>query len=94
MRVKSGSTGSLSLSLNPGVEPLVVHAGAVLSMFHLLPALGLPEYPQVCDKKLYVYWIYVCEDVLCLFVLIRLPADRGPPNTMSVMYNIGHVYSI
>ena len=41
MRPKSGSTGSLGLvySLNPGADPLIVHSGAILSIFHLLPAL-------------------------------------------------------
>ena len=39
MRPKRSSTGSMGLSLNGQPDPVVVHAGAVLSIFHLLPAI-------------------------------------------------------
>ena len=48
---KRASTGSLSLALHTNSvtpEPLIVHAGAVISMLHLVPALGLDDNPQVC----------------------------------------------
>ncbi|XP_035824115.1 WD repeat and FYVE domain-containing protein 3 isoform X2 [Aplysia californica] len=55
MRPKSGSTGSLSLNLNAGVDPLLVHAGAVLSIFHLLPAVEHPDHAQLSlDLKVFV----------------------------------------
>ena len=38
-RPKRSSTGSMGLNLNGQPDPVVVHAGAVLSMFHLLPAV-------------------------------------------------------
>ncbi len=37
---KRASTGSLTLSLSPlQPEPVVVHAGAVISMLHLIPGI-------------------------------------------------------
>lgn len=39
VRPKRSSTGSMGLSLNGQPDPVVVHAGAVLSIFHLLPKI-------------------------------------------------------
>jgi len=30
-------------------EPLIVHAGAIVSMLHLLPSVACPQQPQVID---------------------------------------------
>jgi len=34
------------------VEPLIVHAGAVVSMLHLLPSIACQQQPQVIDIHL------------------------------------------
>ncbi len=45
---KHASTGSLSLSLSPPqAEPLIVHAGAVISMLHLVPSIASKSHTQV-----------------------------------------------
>ncbi|GFN82004.1 WD repeat and fyve domain-containing protein 3, partial [Plakobranchus ocellatus] len=57
MRQKSGSTGSLGHThgLNLGVDPLIVHSGAILSVFHLLPALeDVKDVQASLDLKVYV----------------------------------------
>ena len=46
--VKRNSTGSVTLNLAPPPpEPVVVHAGAVVSMLHLVPAIHAPQAKQV-----------------------------------------------
>ena len=48
---KRASTGSMVLNLTPTQsEPLLVHAGAVISMLHLVPAVNLPTSPQVSSR--------------------------------------------
>ncbi|XP_050392525.2 WD repeat and FYVE domain-containing protein 3 [Patella vulgata] len=39
VKPKRGSTGSMGLNLSGISDPVIVHAGAILSIFHLLPAL-------------------------------------------------------
>ena len=49
---KRASTGSMVLNLTPTQsEPLLVHAGAVISMLHLIPAIYLPTSPQVSTDR-------------------------------------------
>ena len=47
--LKRASTGSvIALTLNQiQPEPVIVHAGAIISMLHLVPALVIEEKPQV-----------------------------------------------
>ena len=46
--VKRNSTGSVTLNLAPPPpEPVIVHAGAVVSMLHLVPAIHTPQAYQV-----------------------------------------------
>ena len=48
LTVKRASTGSLDLPLSGGVpDPVVVHAGAVISMLHLVPAISCDTSKQV-----------------------------------------------
>ncbi|KAI8741991.1 WD repeat and FYVE domain-containing protein 3 isoform X1 [Biomphalaria glabrata] len=55
MRPKSGSTGSMSISLSGGADPIIVHSGAILSIFHLLPAIEDPDNFQASwDLKIFI----------------------------------------
>ncbi|XP_048248442.1 WD repeat and FYVE domain-containing protein 3-like isoform X1 [Haliotis rufescens] len=55
LKPKRGSTGSMSLNLTSPSDLIVVHAGAVLSMFHLLPAIELLSDIQTSlDLRLFV----------------------------------------
>ncbi|CAH1794598.1 unnamed protein product [Owenia fusiformis] len=46
--IKRASTGSIFMTLTQGSsEPIIVHAGAVVSMLHLLPAISCEENPQL-----------------------------------------------
>ena len=38
----------------PASEPLIVHAGAVVSMLHLLPSIACRQQPQVIDIVVYL----------------------------------------
>ncbi|KAK2144412.1 hypothetical protein LSH36_759g01061 [Paralvinella palmiformis] len=60
---KRASTGSMVLNLTPTQsEPLLVHAGAVISMLHLVPAVNLPTSPQLAlDLQ-----IHTCEVIRTL----------------------------
>ena len=48
---KRASTGSLTLQMAPTQPDHIIHAGAVMSIFHLLPAVGCHDY-QVPGLKL------------------------------------------
>ncbi|KAK7508020.1 hypothetical protein BaRGS_00000985, partial [Batillaria attramentaria] len=52
-RPKRSSTGSLGLSLNGQPDPVVVHAGAVLSIFHLLPAIEHSDHKVAMELQLF-----------------------------------------
>ncbi|BFZ02583.1 hypothetical protein BsWGS_05621 [Bradybaena similaris] len=55
MRPKSGSTGSLTLNLSGSPDPMLVHSGAVLSIFHLLPAVEDASDPQATlDLRVFI----------------------------------------
>ncbi|XP_041362357.1 WD repeat and FYVE domain-containing protein 3-like isoform X2 [Gigantopelta aegis] len=53
-RPKRGSTGSMVLNLNSHSDLVIVHSGAVLSMFHLLPAIEYePDKQNSLDLRLF-----------------------------------------
>ncbi|XP_070185825.1 WD repeat and FYVE domain-containing protein 3-like isoform X2 [Littorina saxatilis] len=52
-RPKRSSTGSMGLSLNGQPDPVVVHAGAVLSIFHLLPAIDHADRRVAMELQLF-----------------------------------------
>ncbi|CAL1540511.1 unnamed protein product, partial [Lymnaea stagnalis] len=55
MRPKSGSTGSLSINFSGSSDPILVHSGAILSIFHLLPAIEHIESLQFSwDLKVFI----------------------------------------
>ena len=51
---KRASTGSLSLQFNQAQPEHIIHAGAVMSIFHLLPAIGCQNY-QVMQSMINKY---------------------------------------
>ncbi|XP_059163899.1 WD repeat and FYVE domain-containing protein 3-like isoform X2 [Physella acuta] len=56
MRPKSGSTGSLLINFSSGgSDSIIIHSGAILSIFHLLPAIEVEDYLQASwDLKIFI----------------------------------------
>ena len=59
-QVKRASTGSLTLQLTPAQPELIIHAGAVMSIFHLLPAIGSNNY-QVRTHYRHIIYIFLAN---------------------------------
>ena len=63
------STGSLSLVLGPSQpETLVVHAGAIISLLHLVPAITCYSNYQVSDR-FPAYYLKLCIPIFfCVLI--------------------------
>jgi hypothetical protein len=53
-KLKRASTGSLSLPVNAAHPEFIIHAGAVLSIFHLLPAVASDNDKLSKDLKVFI----------------------------------------
>ncbi|XP_076455501.1 WD repeat and FYVE domain-containing protein 3-like isoform X2 [Babylonia areolata] len=79
-RPKRSSTGSMGLSLNGQPDPVVVHAGAVLSMFHLLPAIEHQDKKMALELQLFT--AYMLKSLLRPERNQQILCDSGLPHEL------------
>jgi len=83
---KRASTGSLTLPLTSPHPEHIIHAGAIMSIFHLLPAITCDNDQLTCDMKIYVGGLL--KNLLRKEHNQQVMCDAGFPHELLVHGNI------